>query len=228
MKNKALAIIDAERCFFPETEGERLGVEGFGELGVPGGEKIVGPINKLTTMAIGEFLPIVYTVDQHPMETGHFSEDPNFVNTWPPHGRAGTPGGELHPDLLIARHSSVSGRFIKGDVVAAGPEDDTSYTGRLAHDPDTGELMFDSLRRHKATEIYVAGLALGDGAENMLCVDSTATDLKKAGFEVTVVSDAVEAVLPENRELCFKNMGDLGIRLLTTAEVLAEVEAAYN
>jgi len=227
MHRQALTIIDAEACFMPASEGERLGLEGFGELGVEGGEKIVDPINRLTHTFRKHFLPIQYTLDQHPEETGHFSDQPNFVNTWPKHGRAGTPGGELHPDLLIAQHVSIADRYIKGDVIAAGPEDDTSYTGVLAHNPGTGELLPDALRRHRVATDYVVGLALGDGKENKLCVDSTAVDLFNLGFDVAVITDAVEAVLPENRDKCFQNMAELGIRLMTTQEAIDEVEAAF-
>lgn len=228
MKNIALVNVDAQRCFMPAAEGERLGVPGFGELGVEGGELVVAPLNELATAFEAANMPIVYTRDQHPEETAHFSPEPNFVDTWPPHGRAGTPGGDLHPELRIAQEPDLAKGFIKGDVVATSPEDDTSYTGALAHDPETDELMPDYLKRLEVAAVYVGGLALGDGAENMLCVDSTATDLYKAGFEVAVVTDAVEAVLPENRDVCLRNMADLGIRLVTTEEAITEVAAAYN
>lgn len=227
MKNIALVNVDAQRCFMPAEEGLRLGVPGFGELGVTGGENVVAPLNELADVFEQFEQPIVYTRDQHPEETAHFADEPNFVNTWPKHGRAGTPGGELHPELRIAREPHLAQGFIKGDVVATSPEDDTSYTGALAHDPETGERLPDALRRKEVAAVYVGGLALGDGLENKLCVDSTAVDLLHEGFEVTVVTDAVEAVLPENREACFKNMGELGIRLMTTQEVKAEVAAAF-
>ncbi len=227
MDNQALVIVDAQRCFMPAEEGVRLNVPGFGELGVEGGQNIVAPLNQLTDAFNRSGLPVFTTQDQHPEETAHFSAEPNFVNTWPKHGRAGTPGGELHPDLLVAQDPWRATRTIKGDVVAQGPEDDTSYTGALAHDKD-GELLPDALRRLKVTAVTVGGLALGDGAENKLCVDSTAVDLFKQGFEVTVVTDAVEAVLPENRAKCLRNLAKLGLKLATTAEVRELVADIYR
>jgi nicotinamidase/pyrazinamidase len=224
---EALIIVDAQRCFMPEAEGERLGVEGFGELAVNGGEAVVEPINQLTHAFRHDMRPIKYTRDQHPAETAHFSPTPNFVNTWPAHGRAGTPGGELHPELLIAQHHIIAEGFVKGDVVAATPAEDTSYTGALAHN-DKGQLLPDVLRQQRVNQVFVTGLALGDGAENKLCVDSTAVDLLEQGFEVTVVTDAVEAVLGPNRDICLRKMGALGIKLATTQEVLATLESVYE
>lgn len=227
MNRQALAIIDTQRGFMPATEGERLGLEGFGELGVDGGPAVVGPLNQLTHTFRNNMLPIVYTQDWHPEDTKHFDAEPNFVNTWPAHCRADTPGAELHPDLLIAQHPSIAERFVKGDVAATSPEDDTSYTGVLAHDPETGLLLPDALRKHKVAKVYLGGLALGDGGEYKLCVDSTAFDLKAEGFDVTVITDAVEAVLPENRAKSLQAMAAYGINLVTTAQAIAEVEAAY-
>lgn len=229
-KHEALGIIDAEHCFFPEKEGYRLGLPGFGELGVEGAEKIIDPINLLTHYFRRYNRYIFDTRDQHPEETAHFAPkgtEPNFINTWPPHGRANTPGGELHPDLLIAQHPSIVEDFIKGDVVARTPAEDTSYTGALAHNKD-GLLLPDALRERNINSVTLTGLALGDAAENKLCVDATAVDLLNEGFEVTVVSDAVEAVLPQNRELCLQRMGAMGIKIATTAEVLALLQEAYE
>lgn len=229
----AIVNVDPLKCFFVGLD-EYAGQPGFNELGVPGGEAVIEPINTLTTAFQEAGIENVYTQEAHPddrvepyQRTAHFAaigEEPNFINVWPDHGRAGTPGADLHPALLIAQDPTLTRRFIKGDVVAATPEDDTSYTGALAHDPVTGELLPDYLRRKGKKFLTIVGLALGDGEENMLCVDSTATDFKKQGFDVTVVTDAVEAVLPPNREKCLRNMGNMGIRLATTAEVLAVVK----
>lgn len=232
IKQNALVVVDAQRGFMPAEEGERLNMEGFGELAVPGGDKVVHPINTLSHTFRSHFLPIATTQDWHPETTAHFAaenEEPNYVNTWPPHCRANTPGAELHPDLYVARYGNIySTRFIKGDVAAETPADDTSYTGALAYNPETNTTLPDWLKERRVSAVYVVGLALGDGAENKLCVDSTAADLNDLGFEVALVTDAAEAVLPENREKCFKNLGKAGVRLVTTAEAMAEVNALYG
>lgn len=222
----ALVIVDAQRCFMPAEEGARLNTPGFGELPVPDGQAVVSPINQLTKAFLQHDLPIATTQDQHPEKTAHFAAAPNFVDTWPPHGRAGTPGGELHPELLAAHDPRVA-HFIKGDVEAATPAEDDSYSGVLAHRTDTKtgdlELLPDYLHKHAAFTQYVCGLTIGK--ERPLCVDSTAMDLQKLDFNVTVVTDAVEAVVPEDKVEILENLGKLGVRLANVKQVLAEIEA---
>jgi nicotinamidase/pyrazinamidase len=228
MEKQAFIIVDAERCFYPATEGDRLGIEGFGALGVTGAEPTVARINEMTEEALTLGIDIVHTLDKHPAATAHFSDTPNYVDTWPVHGVDGTSGSVLHPELTIAKFPEASTEFIKGDKVAETPEDDDSYTGALAHKRGEAELLPAYLRRRGVAAVIIGGLAIGDGDKNPLCVDSTAIDFKRLGFDVTVMTDATEAVLPQNRELCFKNLGSLGIRLMTTAEAIAAVRAVQE
>ncbi len=225
MTNTAFGIIDADRCFFEESEGKRLNLPGFGELGVPGSATIIPALNSMTETAKNAGLFIFSTNEAHPEVTAHFSDTPNFVDSWPKHGRDGTPGALPHPELLIAQQPELASKFIKGDVVARTTEEDTSYTGALAHRRGSLELLPDELRRRGIRTVYLGGLAIGS-EEHPLCVDSTAIDFAKQGFEVTVLTDAVEAVIPENRAKSFKNMGRFNIHLVTTEEARAEVEAA--
>jgi nicotinamidase/pyrazinamidase len=229
MERSAFAIIDVQRGFMPKSEGERLHLEGFGELGVAGGEQIVERINSVTeAMARQAAGTIITTQDWHPLETAHFSDNPNFESTWPMHCVAGTPGALLHPDLTVAKYPGMSYAFTKGEEPCLRPEDDTSYTGALARGARDGQSLPDFLRNREIEHVYVAGLALGDGESYPLCVDSTAIDLKQAGFEVTVVIDAVEAVLPENRQKCFKALGRHGINLAAVEHVVARLQEQDN
>jgi nicotinamidase/pyrazinamidase len=222
--NKALLIIDAQRGFMPAEEGVRTAMRGFGELPVPDGQAVVAPLNKLTLDFLDHRQTVVTTQDWHPAETAHFSNNPNYVDSWPSHCVAGTPGASLHPELLAAK--AVSAHFYKGDVAAKTPDDDTSYTGALAHAASDETLLLpDYLEARGVRRVYIGGLALGDGDKHPLCVDSTAIDLYRKRFDVAVLTDAVEAVLPENRDKCFQKLGELGIRLITTQEAAVEV---YN
>lgn len=208
-----LVVVDAQNDFIT------------GSLAIEGSEATVERINNLTrTLTRSASNLIVTTQDWHPEQTAHFAATPNYINTWPSHCVQGTPGAELHSGLLIAKQPELATRFIKGDAACESPEDDTSYTGALAYDPTTGRLLPDFLKQHSPDTVYVAGLALGDGAENPLCVDSTARDLHEEGFNVAVVTDATEAVLPKNRDLCFRNLARRGIRLMTTQEAVAAIE----
>lgn len=224
--NEALVIVDAQRGFMPAEEGERLKVAGFGELTVPDGHRVVYPANRMTEIFLDHQLPVLTTQDMHPEQTAHFSDNPNFVDTWPRHCVAGTAGSELHPRLMAGVAPRVA-HFIKGDIAAATPAEDDSYSGALAHreDPETGErqLLPDYLRKLHVATAYVCGLTVGK--ERPLCVDSTAIDLKELGFDVAVVTDAIEAVVPADKEACLRNLGERGIRLVQSHEVVAEAAA---
>jgi nicotinamidase/pyrazinamidase len=224
MNNQAVIIVDAERCFYPAIEGERLQQPGFGALGVSGAELVTQKLNQITNTAIKSGLEIVHTLDKHPPKTAHFADEPNYINTWPVHGVDGTDGSLLHPELLIATNTALSTEFIKGDVVAASPQEDTSYTGALAHKRGETQTLPEYLKKRGITAVIIGGLAIGDGKEFPLCVDSTAIDFNKLGFDVMVLTDATEAVLPQNRDICFKNLGAMGIRLTTTAEAIEQLE----
>jgi len=210
-EKRVLAIIDAQNDFIN------------GSLAVPGGERRVGAINRLTHVYGRAGLRILTTQDFHPKETAHFSDEPNFVDTWPVHCVAGTHGAELYPDLDVAKHHALATRFLKGMAPCESPADDDSYTGVLARNIETGVSLPEWLKQHGIETIDVVGYAIGDGDEHPLCVDSTAIDLHKLGYKVNVIADAVEEVLPENRAKCFKNLGAKGIRLTTLYEVLQEL-----
>lgn len=209
--DRALVIVDEQNDFIN------------GSLAVAGAERIIEPTNKLIR-AYGHYgLIIATTQDWHPKYTAHFSDTPNYVDTWPVHCVAGTYGSQLHDDLEITQHHAFATRFIKGVEPCSSPADDTSYTGILARSPELGLSLPQWLERHEVTRVDVIGLALGDGAEHPLCVDSTAIDLNELGYKVNVVTDAVEAVLPENRAKCFENLARRGIQLATLDETLASL-----
>jgi nicotinamidase/pyrazinamidase len=230
--NTAVVSIDELRCFYL-AEGPWERVPGFGELGFAGAEETIDPANMVHAAAQQAGLYRALTREAHPdpykppfERTAHFApvgEQPNFVNNWTEHGIDGSDGAKSHPNSYTALFPDEYDEFIKGDVVAATPEDDTSYTGWLAHDRVTGEMLPARLRRLGKQNLILVGVALGDGDENMLCMDYSATDFNRDGFDVTVVTDATEAILPENRDKCLRNLGAKGVRLATAAEIVTVI-----
>ena len=86
--SRALIIVDVQNDF---CEG--------GSLAVSGGADVAGAISEYVDGHHGEFDHIVATQDWHIDPGDHFSDTPDFKDSWPPHCVAGTPGAELHPDL---------------------------------------------------------------------------------------------------------------------------------
>lgn len=217
MKKIAFGVIDAQRGFMPAAEGVRLGVAGFGELPVAGGEQIVGNVNKLMAAVALRGGQVFTTQDWHPRETAHFADEPNFTTTWPVHCVGDTPGAALHPELNLPTGTM---QFKKGTDVLARGEDDNSYSGYYGRN-EQGELLGDVLSQQGITRIILGGLALD------YCVGRTAIDLRtRFGAEVTVVTDATRGIADASVDAMIAQFDQLGIQTTTTDAMLQELANA--
>ena len=95
----AVLVVDVQNDF---CEG--------GSLAVTGGTEVARAIT--ARLAEGGYDHAVATRDHHIDPGAHFSEHPDFLGSWPPHCRVGTPGVELHPSLDRARLEAI---FDKGE-----------------------------------------------------------------------------------------------------------------
>ena len=75
-------------------------------------------ISDLVASQGSSYAVIVATADWHDDPGTHFSDHPDYVDTWPPHCRVGTSGADFHPAVLpaVSRATAV---FRKGQFVAA-------------------------------------------------------------------------------------------------------------
>lgn len=182
-RKRALIVVDVQNDFCPG-----------GALGVPFGDEVVAPLNRL----IDEFLArgdvVVTSRDWHPRTTKHFAE---FGGTWPPHCVQGTTGAEFHRDLLEDE------RIV---VVSKGMGDEDSYS---AFD---GTDLARLLREQGVEEVWVGGLATD------YCVKNTVLDAVREGFKVKVVADAMRAVEVEagDGERAVEEMRQSGAEIVRT------------
>lgn len=102
MMTKALIVVDVQPTF---CEG--------GELGVAGGNAVAERIADYVNAHRSEYAYIATTQDWHIEPGAHWSAEPDFVDTWPKHGAAGTPNAELHPAIkaLIIHHHFKKGQY---------------------------------------------------------------------------------------------------------------------
>jgi len=127
------------------------------------------------------YAAVVGTLDWHIDPGPHFSDHPDFVDTWPAHCRVGSDGSHSHPDL---DQSLIAAWFHKGEHQAA-------YSGFEGHtSADDGSLtgLADWLRRREIDAVDVAGIATDH------CVRATALDAVKAGFRTRVLLDLTVGV----------------------------------
>ncbi len=164
---RALLIVDVQNDF---CEG--------GSLAVAGGASVARAISDfLAGPDAAKYDLVVATQDHHIDPGAHFSSNPDFVDTWPPHCVAGTRGAEFHPDLDT---SQVAALFLKGEHAAA-------YSGFEGRTGD-GETLQQWLAERAVTEVDVSGLATD------YCVRATARDAVAAGFATTVLLDLTAGV----------------------------------
>ena len=96
--SNALIVVDVQNDF---CEG--------GSLAVTGGADTAAKISDY--LAKGGYDHVVATRDYHIDPGAHFSENPDFVRSWPRHCEAGTAGASFHPALDVGPISAV---FSKG------------------------------------------------------------------------------------------------------------------
>ena len=166
---RALIIVDVQPTF---CEG--------GALPVTGGNAIAEAVAAYVDAHRDEYQLIVTTQDWHIDPGAHFSETPDFVDTWPPHGVAGTAEAELHPALT---HVNADVTIKKGQYKAA-------YSGFEGTTED-GKTLEEALRDAGITDVDVVGLAESH------CVACTAVDAVHAGFPTRVLRELTAPVTEE-------------------------------
>ena len=164
--SRALIVVDVQNDF---CEG--------GAMAVAGGAGVASAISDLLGDHASDYSHVVATRDHHVDPGAHFSVDPDFVDTWPPHCVAGTRGADLHPNLAVDRIETV---FDKGEHAAA-------YSGFEGHNAD-GSGLAQWLRAHDVEAIDVVGIATDH------CVRATAVDGVVAGFRTRVLLDLTAGV----------------------------------
>ncbi|WP_033339796.1 isochorismatase family protein [Catenuloplanes japonicus] len=180
---RALIIVDVQNDF---CEG--------GSLAVTGGAGVAEAIS--TALSSGGWDHVVATKDYHIDPGAHFSETPDFVDSWPAHCVVGTDGSEFHPALDTARVEAV---FHKGRRAAA-------YSG-FEGATTTGEQLTDWLRARDVTAVDVVGIATDH------CVRATALDAAAAGFDTTVLLDLTAGVAAATTESALTRLAEASVTL---------------
>jgi nicotinamidase/pyrazinamidase len=169
-----------------------------GSLSVAGALEIIPRINGEIAEATKAGAIVVYTQDWHPETTPHFAKDGGI---WPVHCLAESWGAALHPSLSAADDAP---RIRKG----ANGED--GYSGFSMRDPVTGDTTptpLDGLLRDRGVaQVVVCGLATD------YCVNATALDAIRLGYQTFFLEDAVAAVdlQPGDGERATDQMIDAG------------------
>jgi nicotinamidase/pyrazinamidase len=183
--SRALLVVDVQRDF---CEG--------GSLPVTGGAAVAASISALLRDSPHRWDHVVATQDHHIDPEEHFGDPPDYVDTWPVHCVAGSPGADFHPNLDTDRFDAV---FIKGEHQAA-------YSGFEGHTGGIGLTAW--LRMRDVSEVDIVGLTTDH------CVRATALDAQAAGFRTTVLLDLTAGVLPNTTNAALTAMREAGVTLI--------------
>lgn len=176
--NEALIVIDIQNDFCPG-----------GALAVNEGDLIVDGVNAL----MSEFQTIVLTQDWHPAGHSSFASSHDGAEVmslidmqygpqvlWPDHCIQGTKGAEFHSDLEInSAHMIVRKGF--------RPQID-SYSAFFENDHSTPTGLEGYLKSRGVEKLLLVGLATD------FCVNYSAVDGAKLGFDVTVDQSLCRAI----------------------------------
>jgi nicotinamidase/pyrazinamidase len=190
---KALFIVDVQNDF---TEG--------GALGVAGGDAVAEGITRLLAQHAGDYDLIVASRDWHDGGNdngGHFSDTPDFVDSWPVHCVAGTSGADYDPGLDVA---AVTHHVKKGQ----GKPAYSLFEGLT----DAGETVEQLLDANGVVDVDVTGIATD------YCVRASSMDAIAHGRHVRILTDLIAGVAPASSEAALAELAHAGAELVSSPE----------
>jgi nicotinamidase/pyrazinamidase len=184
-----------------------------GKLYVPGAEKLVPNIRKLTDAVRGNQVFMVSSGDFHP------PDDPEFKQ-FPPHCVKGTTGAELLPEALAKKVVTVE------NLPTAELPSDLSMYQQILLEKQTLD-VFQTLHADELVQ------RLGNRPEFIVfgvvteyCVACAVKGLLERKRRVAVVKDAIQTLAPDVGEKSLEEFQRLGARLVSTNQVLVELAQA--
>lgn len=181
---RGLIVVDVQNDF---CEG--------GALAVAGGAAVAARISAF--VAAQGYDAVVATRDHHIDPGAHFSAEPDYVDSWPPHCRVGTVGAEFHPEFETGPVQEI---FSKGEYAAA-------YSGFEGAAAD-GTTLAQWLRDRAVDTVDVVGIATDH------CVRATALDAAAAGFPTRVLLDLTAGVAPATIATALDDLRAAGVELV--------------
>jgi nicotinamidase/pyrazinamidase len=182
---RALIIVDVQNDF---CEG--------GSLAVAGGAAVARGISSLLASPDHGYSHVVATQDFHIDPGSHFSQHPDYADSWPPHCVAGSSGAAFHPDLDTSGIETV---FRKGEHAAA-------YSGFEGAD-ESGTPLAGWLRQRGVDSVDVVGIATD------YCVRATAADAAREGFQTHVLLGLTAGVDPGTTAKAIAALKNAGVEV---------------
>ncbi|MEU3273219.1 nicotinamidase [Saccharomonospora sp. NPDC006951] len=185
----ALIVVDVQNDFCED-----------GSLAVEGGAAVAGDISLHAKESAYDH--VVATRDYHIDPGAHFSDNPDFVRSWPRHCVAGTAGAGFHPELDVTPLRAV---FSKGQY----SDGYSGFEGTTAE----GERLAGWLRDRGVDAVDIVGIATDH------CVRATALDAAAEGFKVRVLASLTAGVAQSTVDAAMADLAEAGVEVDGTARV---------
>ncbi|GAA1995030.1 isochorismatase family protein [Microbacterium pumilum] len=186
--SKALFIVDVQNDF---TEG--------GALGVDGGDAVAERITRYLGAHASDYAVIIASRDWHDGDNdngGHFSSEPDYVDSWPAHCVSGTDGAEYDTGFDT---TAVTHHVKKGQGKAAY----SAFEGAT----DDGVTVAHLLEEYAVVDADVVGLTTD------YCVRTTALDAIAHGRRVRLFTDLIAGVAESSSEAALAELAHAGAEL---------------
>ncbi|WP_080796440.1 nicotinamidase [Corynebacterium pacaense] len=184
---RALVLVDVQRDFCPG-----------GSLATERGNEVAGLIGAYQLSHASDYGVVVATQDWHIDPGAHFSDTPDFIDSWPVHCVADSDGAQIQEKV---RTDLIDEFFRKGEHTAA-------YSGFEGTSAGDGTPLADWLRSRGIDSLDIAGIATDH------CVRATALDALKQGFRVRILTRLCSAVAEKSGDAALEEMHAAGAQLV--------------
>lgn len=187
---RALVLVDLQNDF---CEG--------GSLAVASGADVAARISDHVAAHAGDYTAVVATADWHHDPGKHFSERPDFVDSWPVHCRIGTTGADFHP--------AAAGAIAAAEAVFRKGREAAAYSGFEGYAAKSGQQVGLAawLRERGIDAVDVVGIATDH------CVRATALDAAAEGLATRVLLDLTAGVGRDTTDRALTQLADAGVEL---------------
>jgi nicotinamidase/pyrazinamidase len=201
----------SRRIIFWDVDTQRDFMLPGGKLYVPGAERLIPNLDRLTEQARKDRVFLVSDA------CVHTPDDPEFQR-FPPHCVRGTPGAEIIPETIAERFLILPNRR-----EAAVPADLTPYQ-QVILEKQTLDVFDNPLtetvieRVKKFTDADAEFMVFGVVTE--YCVRCVAKGLLARHRRVALVEDAIETLKSTDGQSALAEMKSLGARMVSTREAI--------
>lgn len=180
-----------------------------GKLYVPGAERCVSKLRRLVHTAHKKGIPILSSVDAHPLD------DPEFEH-FPPHCIVNTPGQLKISETLIENAFVVPQR---------GLTSSEKRSSRQAPQLILNKNIFDMYQNPNTTALIKetgANIAVVCGVATEYCVKAAVEGLLNQGLRVWIVADAIRGVDKIQAERVLLSLEQAGAQQIETQAVISQ------